>query len=410
MNIALVTDRFSTGGGLEHLFQVVRAMPDVRFAIFAGGGDAAGRFSGLDNVRPFPEGYSPRRILGFDPRVIHFHHLKPLLRFCSDPLPRKRPPLVFTVHGLHLHKYEFLPGRRAALLRFGRLSLERTLLSRVDRVVAVSREDEEFLRNKHGLANTVCIPNGIDPAAARGPLASREETRRALGVPHGGKLFLTVARFDRQKGYDVLVRAIGLGRERFRKERVRFVLAGAGPEFRAVSRLAARAGVEDDILFAGERRDVHALMQASDLLILPSRWEGLPIVLLEASLWGLPIVCSDTYGNREFVRDSGRGILFRNEDHADLCRVLSGILERGGGGTRFVRGDPESVRGDPESGREGAQPGRGDPQPGSAGLHGLEPRPDGTTGLPARYDIAHTCARLRSLYEELRALAPEKRA
>lgn len=369
MKIALVTDTFRTGGGLEHLYQVARAMRGVSFAIFARGGEAAGRFSELENVRVFPEGYRAGELLRVRPDLIHFHHLRPLLDFCGRPFSRGNPffrgriPVVFTAHGLHVRKYGFLRGWSVGARRTCRSWLEKALYRRADAVVAVSREDMSFLREEYGLSRTVHIPNGVDPQAFRDPSFSRQVVRQALGLPVRSRIFLTVARFDLQKGYDVLVRAIGSGKEFFRKNEVLFVFVGEGRETGAIRKLAARVGGEGQIRFLGERQDVYAIMKASDLFILPSRWEGLPIALIEATMCGLPIVASKTCGNREFVQDTGAGFLFENENPADLVRVLSEILDN-------WRADRA-----PDSG----------------------PVPRALCG----YDIADTCAKLNALYAGL---------
>ena len=70
MKIALVTNTFTLGGGLTHIRQITRGMPDVRFGVFADGGDAAGQFSGLANTRVFPGGYRPAQLGAFQPDLI----------------------------------------------------------------------------------------------------------------------------------------------------------------------------------------------------------------------------------------------------------------------------------------------------------------------------------------------------
>ena len=70
---------------------------------------------------------------------------------------------------------------------------------------------------------------------------------------------------------------------------------------------AAALGVLDRVRFLGHREDVPGLMQAADLLLLPSRWEGMPYVVLEAAAAGLPIVATPVDGAREFLAGELRG-------------------------------------------------------------------------------------------------------
>lgn len=68
-------------------------------------------------------------------------------------------------------------------------------------------------------------------------------------------------------------------------------------------------------------------MKACDMLLLPSRWEGLPITLLEAAVCRLPMLVSDTYGNREIVTHRHSGLMFENENPAALAERMLEILD-----------------------------------------------------------------------------------
>lgn len=122
------------------------------------------------------------------------------------------------------------------------------------------------------------IPNGIEPPPV---LRDRATTRAALGIPETAPLLLSVGRFTAQKDHRTLIRAVR------RLNGVRLILAGDGPERGACEGAAAGA---PGIAFLGQRADIGDLMAAADLLVLSSRFEGLPLVLLEAMALGLPVV------------------------------------------------------------------------------------------------------------------------
>jgi len=328
MHVALVTDTFQTGGGEEQILQTVKALPGIRFSVSARGGDPR-RFHGLPNAAVYSDGFGRGHLLGLHPDLVHFHHLRPLAHFLSRPLPARRAgvPVLFTAHGLHVRKYDHRPGVQARAGRLLRGALERRLFHRVDRVIAVSREDERFLRSRYGLERVVCIPNGVDVRALEEAVSPRESLRREVGLPLDTVVFLTVARFDFQKGYDVLLEAIRLGQDRFRETRVRFVLVGDGRERPALQRRAERNRLTDLVRFLGERPQASSLMKACDLFVLPSRWEGLPVSLLEASFCNLPVVASDTCGNREIVRQGVNGLLFENGNPESLRRALESVAD-----------------------------------------------------------------------------------
>jgi len=368
MHVAMVTDTFETGGGLEQLFQCVKALHGIRFSLLARGGGGGDRFRGLEHAAVYPQGFGRDLVLQVDPDLIHFHHLKPLAHFLWRPHPpRRTPPLLFTAHGLHVRKYDHRPGARSRAGKLLRRQLERRALGLVDRVIAVSREDATFLRSRYGLGNVVCVPNGVDIRSLESTPSHRESLRQELGLPPDASVFLTVARFHFQKGYDVLLEAVRLGRDLFRRRGVFFVWVGDGRERCALQEEAGRALLADRVRFVGERPDAARMMKAADLFVLPSRWEGLPVSLLEALFCGLPVVASNTCGNREAVLDGVNGLLFENGSATALLRALESMT------------DP-------------------------ARRKALRPCPDGA--FRRRHDIANTARALERLYREQAAAGP----
>lgn len=134
-------------------------------------------------------------------------------------------------------------------------------------------------------------------------------------------MFVTVARFDFQKGYDFLVRVMGRMKGFLRERRVGFIFVGNGPEMKPVKHLAERLQVSRFVFFLGEIPNAPAVMKSGDAFLLPSRWEGLPIVLLECGLLRLPVIASDTYGNREII-SSQNGVLFENLNESALENAI----------------------------------------------------------------------------------------
>jgi glycosyltransferase involved in cell wall biosynthesis len=326
MRIHLVTDRFSLGGGIEHIYQIVKGLEDIKFGIFAQSGPAVEKFMGLSNVEIHDKGYSPGYVMEKSPHLVHIHHLRPLVAFFKNPLAPYRVPVLFTAHGLHIHKYEFIPSLRARISYFLRFRLEKRIFARPRQVIAVSREDQRFLEETYHLDNVTYLTNGIDfSACAAVERQSKQELRRKLGLPAGDFLFVTAARFDFQKGYDILLHALASLKELLKKYPCRFIWVGDGKELEAMKQLSRQLSVSPSIDFLGARSDVYEILKAGDVCLLPSRWEGLPILLLEAGLLKVPVIASATYGNREII-NAGSGILFPNRDSRELARVIMEVL------------------------------------------------------------------------------------
>ena len=333
MRIHLVTDQFSIGGGIEHIFQICRGMPQFQFTVFGQPGPATEKFDDLPNVRISEKGYLPQQVMLDAPDLVHIHHLKPLLSFFKSPFNNShtyKVPVLFTAHGLHIHKYEFYNTLSARCKYFLRFQLEKKVLPKADRVIAVSREDAAFMENKYGLKNVDYITNGIDfdrvkqSAGSRGE--DKQQLRSRLDLPLDAFLFITVARFNFQKGYDFLIRSLASIKEKFSsKPSCRFIFVGDGPEMTAMQSLSNQLGVTHLIQFLGARTDVYDILRAGDVFLLPSRWEGLPISLLETGLLKLPVIASDTYGNREIIGKEN-GILFKNLDKEELTQTILEVL------------------------------------------------------------------------------------
>jgi glycosyltransferase involved in cell wall biosynthesis len=333
MRIHLVTDQFNLGGGLEHIYQVAKGLKEIRFGIFAGPGSdpAYEKFSELKNVEICSKGYAPGIVMEKKPDLVHIHHLKPLAAFFKKPGKKYNIPILYTAHGLHIRKYEFYGSTGAKIKYFLRFQLEKRILPKARRIIAVSREDKDFLVEKYRLKNVIYLTNGIDfsvvpPGSGSGE--SKAVLRKKLGLPRDDFLFITAARFDFQKGYDILIKAVAKIKDTLERTKTacRFVLVGDGSEFEAMKVLSRGLSVSHYILFLGARTDVYDILGAGDVFLLPSRWEGLPIVLLETGLLKLPVIASDTYGNREVIK-GGNGILFKNLDVDALAQVILEVLQ-----------------------------------------------------------------------------------
>jgi glycosyltransferase involved in cell wall biosynthesis len=134
---------------------------------------------------------------------------------------------------------------------------------------------------------------GIDLAPFNGHVSS-SHARDELGVGSGTFVVGHVGSFrDEQKNHDFIVQiAAEVAR---RDSHVRFLLVGDGALRRTIEKRVVEMGLADRVVFAGLRADVPRLMMsAMDAFLLPSLWEGLPLVLLEAQAAGLPCVISDT--------------------------------------------------------------------------------------------------------------------
>ncbi|WP_141579152.1 glycosyltransferase [Actinomadura sp. WMMA1423] len=270
---------------------------------------SAGRAPG---PRTLMEAFGLRRLVkGFAPDVVHLHASKAGLagRLLRRPLGT---PTIFQPHGW---SWLAATGRQAAFSRLW----ERVGARRSDALVCVGiGELREGLRA--GVRGPYrLVRNGVDrsrftPADADARLAARVR----LGLPPGVPLAVCVGRVTRQKGQDVLIAAWpGVTA---RCPDARLAIVGDGEDLDRLRRERV-AGVQ----FVPAVEDPRDWLAASDLVVLPSRWEGLPLTALEALATGRPLVGTDIPGITEIIRP-GLGALVPVDDPAALAEEMAARL------------------------------------------------------------------------------------
>ena len=139
---------------------------------------------------------------------------------------------------------------------------------------------------------SLVIPNGFDPSIFAPDPVDRARLRATWKVPDQALVFGLVGRFHRTKGHELFAHAaVDILR---RHPRTRFVLAGAATDASpALDRLLADVGVGDAFVRLGARRDISSIMQALDVVCVPSYYESFPNVLGEAMMSGRPVIATD---------------------------------------------------------------------------------------------------------------------
>ena len=172
--------------------------------------------------------------------------------------------------------------------------LDRMMSAQFDRELthrfACSQRAGEMLYGSHSFK---VLPNGVNTDRfARHDAADRAALRAELGVAEDEILFGHVGRFTQQKNHAGLLELFASLRQRM--PRARLVLVGGGALEPQIREQAARMGLGQSVIFAGVRGDMQRLYHAMDVFLLPSLFEGLPVVLVEAQVSGLPCFVSDT--------------------------------------------------------------------------------------------------------------------
>jgi glycosyltransferase involved in cell wall biosynthesis len=248
------------------------------------------------------------------PDVINVHDRwsLPYVRLAS--WPRLRFPLVFTGHGLMYGE----PERGGMKVRLAARGL--------GAVTAVSEEVGRRHAAYLGWGGEVrVIPNAV-PDRPPDP-ARRRRTREALGLSEDTCAFLAVGNARPEKAFDDLLRAAAELQDRSALPPWEVLVAGGMPGSDYCTRLRAdhaRLGLEDTVRFLGFRDDVPALYDAADAFVLSSRSEGLPMVVLEAMMAGLPVVATRVGGVPGAI--GTHGLLVEPDRPAELADAMARLL------------------------------------------------------------------------------------
>ena len=268
------------------------------------------------------------------PGLLHVHHVWPAAdRYLS---------LIARAAGVpHLVVTEHITGEAHSR---GQRALKRGELRHADAVTAVTGAIVDTLMRDYGIerSRVAVIPNGADP-----PDPDREEPQarkwreRFLATPVK-PLWVVAGRLEEQKGHDVLFAALS----RIVKGGLDFTLAVAGDGSRRswLESQALSLGLAPRVQFVGQLDEVGGLLSAADAVLLPSRWEGLPLVLLEAMARGRPIVASAVGGVRDAIEDGVHGTLVPPGDEAALAEALEQLHRKADRGWRLGRAAAQRVR------------------------------------------------------------------
>ena len=251
--------------------------------------------------------------------LVHVH--TPIAAFLTRFALRKLRPkvkVVYTAHGLH-----FGYSRRSPYLS-PFFYVERVAASWTDGLIVINREDFHTARKYLLDENRVFYSPGIgvDLEQYNRQDIRPDEIRRLrseLGLADGDFLLLMLAEFIPRKRHHDLLRAFEL----VARPDVHVAFAGNGPLFEEITTAARRLKFSEHLHFLGYRRDIPALIAASDATILPSRQEGLPRSVMESIALGTPVLGTRIRGIVELLSDEC-GLMF---DVGNVAQIAAAIQE-----------------------------------------------------------------------------------
>lgn len=337
----------TTGGTRQYLLDVCLGLPAERFAQTAivsleRNPDFARDVERLEEagvaveIIPMVREISPRRDLealrrlreyftnhSFD--IIHAHSSKAgMLARVAAWRARNPAARVYSPHAFAFTMSVVSPGRRWIYRLLERLA------GRITDLLICTCESERELAVRHRIVapgRAAVVRTGVDLRRFH-PRGEEYRVREELGLPERHRLVGTVGALVEQKGYDLLLEAAPLVLAQM--PHTTFLIIGTGPLEDALISRAAELGLGRRMVFLGQRDDVPRLLDALDLFVMPSRWEGMPYALIEAMAVGVPVVGSAIPGVVDVIEPGRTGWLAEPESPEALASaIVSALREEG---------------------------------------------------------------------------------
>lgn len=260
--------------------------------------------------------------------IIHVH-LFPADLFVaiSSLFIKEDTMLVFSEHSVY---------NRRRTLKFFRF-IDKFTYSRYKKIICVSEEVKKALNeyipettNKSLVVkNSVVVPENF------------EDTQKIDKKFKYDVLF--VGRLEEVKGVDILLKAVYYIKEKYGQS-ITVAIVGDGSKKDYLIKFARELKIDDLVEFTGIRQDVHELMKISKIFVLPSRWEGLPMVVLEAMANGIPVIATSVGGVPEIIEDQVNGILVPRENSKMLADKIFFLLNNAIVREKLAKNAYEKVR------------------------------------------------------------------
>lgn len=253
--------------------------------------------------------------------IVHCHSTKAGLLGRIAAWLARTPKIYFTVHGWGFYNVgEY--GRLRPILIF----LEKLAARLTDKIICVSENDKKQGMKKKIASKDkfVVIHNGINWNQTK----KSENLRKEIGAGESDVIFGMVGRLAYQKNPLLFLEAAGWVAQTHKQ--AKFVLVGNGVFYGDCRKFIDKNHLEKCAFMLGFRKDVPELLSNMDVFVLSSRFEGLPLTIIEAMFAGLPIVATDVGGVSELVHDQENGFLVQPDSAEELAAKMIYLIENPG--------------------------------------------------------------------------------
>lgn len=205
--------------------------------------------------------------------------------------------------------------------------IEKILAIKTDKIINISKSEyESALKYKIAPEKKMCvIENGIDFTKFKDNDKYREETRKKYNITDNEIVIGVVGRLTEQKDPMTMIKAFELVHKENNNTRLMYV--GSGKLEEEVKQYAKEKNILDKVIITGWVNNVEQYIPAFDIAVLPSKWEGFGLVLIEYMACDKPIVASNVGGIKNIIKNKVNGILIPKESPGELKNAIQRIIE-----------------------------------------------------------------------------------
>jgi len=250
--------------------------------------------------------------------IVHSHMFRS--SFICTPVAKLAgiPIIIETDHGREAWRKGIIKGS---------YFIDRFIAGLTTKIISVSEACEKYLLGEKRIPKekVIVIQNGRDLSIYNPVIpVNLVSLRQELGVEDGCTVFGVVGRLEDQKGHIYLLEAIPKVMKTSKNFKI--LIIGDGSLREKLESRAKELGIKDQLIFTGFRSDIPKLLRVVDVFILPSLFEGLPLVAIEASAMGKPVIATAVDGTPEVIIDGKTGILVPPGDPESLSKAMLYLL------------------------------------------------------------------------------------
>lgn len=251
--------------------------------------------------------------------VVHTHSAKPGMLGRLAAKLAGVPMIVHTVHGFPFDSAKNIFFRKLYVF------LEKIGAMCSDKIICLHENDRNLCRELLSIPaeKIFVIPNGVDLSIYHPVMVEeKHRLRKSINIPTDATVFIMVGRLWQQKNPLTFLLA---AKEVILSKKIHnpyFLLVGDGPLIDELKTITSDECFNNRVVFTGWQSDISKYLSLSDVFVLPSLWEGMPLAILEAQSTGLPCLVSNISGNNSLVKNDFDGYLFEPNSHTDLAALM----------------------------------------------------------------------------------------